>query len=233
LCCSVIMIEWIALLLFLILAGMTFKESFVDAEFTSSTTGSAKYGVGSAGVASSVTRPTLESGVWKSKIDAQAPIGANDDDYIKVLQAFYDKVYAPAPLKPTVAQLETFLEGPDVRGLPVDTAALRLIIADAFHLDAGQTAAAREEAQTNFTPTKNLEPSMGRDQVFDRLEAGYRPADSRQGGPVPEGYYAPLVQQGKPRRTGEVDYESAGRTNTQFYDVCSETKTPGCEENVL
>ena len=167
------MIEWIALFLFLILAGMTIKESFVDTEFTSSTQGSAKYGVGGAGVATSVTRPTLESGVWKSKIDAQAPIGANDDDYIKVLQAFYDKVYVPAPLKPTIAQLETFLEGPDVKGLPVDTSALRLIIADAFHLDTGQTAAAREEAQSNFTPTKNLEPSMGRDQVFDRLEADF------------------------------------------------------------
>lgn len=227
------MIEWIALILFLILTGMTLKESFVDPEFTSSTQGSAKYGVGGAGVASGVTRPTLESGAWKSKIDAQAPIGANDDDYIKVLQAFYDKVYVPAPLKPTTTQLEAFLAGPDVKGLPVDTGALRLIIADAFHLDAGKTAAAKEQEQIKFTPTKNLEPEMGREQVYVRLEKDYRPADSREGGPVPEGYYAPLIQQARPRRTGEVEYGSAGKTSTQFYDVCSETKTLGCEENVL
>ena len=232
-CCPVIMIEWFALILFVILAGLTFRESFVDPEFTSTTEGAKKYGVAGVGVASGVTRPTLESGSWKSKIDAQVPIGANDDDYIKVLQAFYDKVYAPATVKPTTAQLEAFLAGPDVNGMPVDTNALRLIIADAFHLDAASSAAAKEQAQVKFNPTKNLEPSDGRDEVYTREEKDYEPSDTRRGGPVPEGYYAPLIQQGKPRRTGEVEYGSAGKTSTQFYDVCSETKTPGCEENVL
>jgi len=227
------MIEWFALILFLILAGLTFRESFVDPEFTSTTEGAAKYGVGGVGVASGVTPPTLESGAWRSKIDAQVPIGANDDDYIKVLRAFYDKVYSPATIKPTVTQLEAFLAGPDVKGIPVDTNALRLIITDGFHLDAGASAVAKEQAQVKFNPTKNLEVSDGRDEVYTREEKEYEPADIRQGGPVPEGYYAPLIQQGKPRRTGEVEYGSAGKTSTQFYDVCSDTKKPGCEENVL
>ena len=40
-------------------------------------------------------RPTLEDAAWRSKIDAQAPIGASDDDYIAALQKFYDTVYFP------------------------------------------------------------------------------------------------------------------------------------------
>ena len=223
-CCPVIMIEWFALLVFVGLVMWSLRETFVDTEFTSG---------GSTGVPSAVTRPSLESGSWKSKIDAQTPIGANDDDYIKVLQAFYDKVYSPSPTKPTTAQLEAFLAGPDVNGVPVDTGALRLIIVSAFHLDSGKTAAAKEQEQIKFTPTKNLEPAMGLDEVFTRDEEDYRPADSRRGSPLPEGYYAPLVQQSKPRRLGEANYASVGRTGMQFYDVCSETKTPGCEENVL
>ena len=40
---------------------------------------------------------------WLSKIDASAPIGGNDDDYLKVLQKFYDEIYEPArKANPTV-----------------------------------------------------------------------------------------------------------------------------------
>jgi hypothetical protein len=171
--------------------------------------------------------------MWKSKVDAQVPIGANDDDYIKVIRAFYDKVYFPSPTKSTVADIETFLKSPDVVGLPLDTNALRKILADGFHIQPAETAAAREQRQTKFTPTKNLEPSMGRDQVFDRTELEYRPADPRNDGPVPEGHYALLKQQGRPRRSGEANYETVGKTGTLFYDVCTESKREGCEENVL
>ena len=38
-------------------------------------------------------RPTRNA-EWLSKIDAQAPIGGNDDDYLVVLQKFYDEVYS-------------------------------------------------------------------------------------------------------------------------------------------
>jgi hypothetical protein len=222
------MIEWIALSLFILLFLWSIRETFVDTEFKSS-------GVG---VSTSVQRPPEDTGspayaMWKSKVDAQVPIGANDEDYIKAIRAFYDKVYDPSPTKPTTANIEAFLKSSDVTGLPLDTNALRMVIADGFHIQAGETAAAREKRQTKFTPTKNLEPSMGRDQVYDRTEEEYRPADPRNDGPVPEGHYAPLKQQGRPRRLGEANYQSVGKTGTLFYDVCSETKTPGCEENVL
>ena len=222
------MIEWIALSLFILLILWSIRETFVDTEFKSS-------GVG---VSTSVQRPPEDTGspvyaMWKSKVDSQVPIGANDDDYIKAIRAFFDKVYDPSPTKPTTANIEAFLKSPDVVGLPLDTNALRVIIADGFHIDAGETAAAREKRQTKFTPTKNLEPSMGRDQVYDRTELEYTPADPRADGPVPEGHYAPLKQQGRPRRLGEANYETVGKTGTLFYDVCSESKREGCEENVL
>jgi hypothetical protein len=222
------MIEWIALSLIILLFVWSIRETFEDTEFKSS-------GVG---VSTAVQRPPSDTGapayqMWKSKVDAQVPIGANDDDYIKVIRAFYDKVYFPSPTKSTVADIETFLKSPDVVGLPLDTNALRKILADGFHIQPSETAAAREQRQTKFTPTKNLEPSMGRDQVFDRTELEYRPADPRNDGPVPEGHYAPLKQQGRPRRSGEANYETVGKTGTLFYDVCTESKREGCEENVL
>jgi hypothetical protein len=222
------MIEWIALSLIILLFIWSIRETFEDTEFKSS-------GVG---VSTAVQRPPTDTGapayqMWKSKVDAQVPIGANDDDYIKVIRAFYDKVYFPSPTKSTVADIETFLKSPDVVGLPLDTNALRKILADGFHIQPSETAAAREQRQTKFTPTKNLEPSMGRDQVFDRTELEYRPADPRNDGPVPEGHYAPLKQQGRPRRSGEANYETVGKTGTLFYDVCTESKREGCEENVL
>ena len=223
------MIEWFALALFVALVVWTLREKFVDTEFQSG---------GRVGVATAVQRPPSDSNsplyaVWKSKIDAQVPIGANDDDYIKVLQAFYDKVYAPASMKPTTADIEKFLVGPDVNGVPVDPGALRIIISEAFHIMPSESAAAREERQIKFMPSKNLEPSNARDEVYTRDEEDYEPADTRRGGPLPEGYYAPLKQQGKPRRPGEAEYATVGKTGTLFYDVCNETKKPGCEENVL
>jgi hypothetical protein len=222
------MIEWIALSLLILLIFWSFRETFVDTEFKSS-------GVG---VSTSVQRPPDDTAspayqMWKSKVDAQVPIGANDDDYIKAIRAFYDKVYEPSPTKPTTTDIETFLKSPDVAGLPLDTNSLRLILASGFHIQSTETAAAREKRQTKFTPSKNIEPSMGRDQVFDRTELDYTPADPRADGPLPEGHYKPIKQQGRPRRLGEPDYETVGKTGTLFYDVCTESKREGCEENVL
>lgn len=204
---------WILAILLLLLLW-SLRESFTDTEFTN------------------VTRPSLEDGAWKSKIDSQVPIGANDADYITALQAFYDKVYHPAEMKPTTAALEAFLAGPDVTGKPVDNGALRKIIAAAFHIEPGISAAAKEEQQVRFKPSKALEPSDGRDEVRTREEEDYRPSDTRIG-ELPEGKYAPVEQQLKPRRPGEKDYGTSGKTSTQFYDVCVETNKPGCEENVL
>ncbi len=237
-CCPVIMIEWIALTVFLLIVVFSLRETFVDAEFTSSTEGSAKYGVGGAGVATAVQRPPEDTkspvyAVWKSKIDAQVPIGANDDDYMKAIRAFYDKVYNPAATKPTTADIERFLASSDVTGTPIDPSALRMILSSGFHITPEGTAAAREQKQKKFTPSSAIEPKDGRDQVYTRTEEPYDPADKRSGGPVPEGYYAPLRQQQKPRRSGEAEYETVGKTGLLFYDVCSETNSPGCTENVL
>lgn len=223
------MIEWIALTVFLLLVVLSVRETFVDAEFTSG---------GAVGVATSVQRPPEDTkspiyAVWKSKIDAQVPIGANDDDYMKAIRAFYDKVYNPATEKPTTEDIERFLTSSDVAGTTLDPGALRMILSTGFRIQPGGTAAARELEQTKFTPSEALEPRDGRDQVYTRTEEDYRPADPRPGGPLPEGYYAPLRQQQKPRRPGEADYETVGKTGLLFYDVCSETKSPGCRENVL
>jgi len=229
LCCSVIMIEWIALTIFLLLVVLSLQETFVDTEFKSG---------GAVGVATAVQRPPDDVkspiyAVWKSKIDAQVPIGANDDDYMKAIRAFYDKVYNPAVNKPTTADIERFLAGPDVTGTTIDPNALRMVLSDGFHIKPGKSAAAKELEQVKFSPSKALEPGDGRDEVYTRTEDGYRPADPRRGGPVPEGYYAPLLQQQKPRRPGEADYETVGKTGLLFYDVCSESNDPECRENVL
>ena len=223
------MIEWIALALFVVVVLWTMRETFVDTEFKSG---------GATGVATAVQRPPDDPklplyAVWKSKIDAQAPIGANDGDYIKAIQAFYDKVYDPSPTKPTIEDIERFLTSSDVTGTTIDSGALRLVLADGFHIHPGGSAAAKERNQVKFSPSKNLEPKDGRDEVRTREEEVYQPADPRIGGPVPEGYYAPLVQQTKPRRLGEAQYETVGKTSTLFYDVCAESNTPGCRENVL
>jgi hypothetical protein len=85
---------WILVAVAILLFLYTLRESFTDTEFTN------------------VTRPSLEDGAWRSKIDDQVAIGANDADYIKALQAFYDNVYKPAAVKPTTADIETFLKGP-------------------------------------------------------------------------------------------------------------------------
>jgi hypothetical protein len=201
------------LALYLLVLGV--HECFVDTEFTN------------------VTRPDLNSGAWKSKIEAQAPIGANEEQYIKSLQAFYDNVYLPSPTKPTTTDVESFLAGPNVVGKPVDTEAIRLILVDAFHIETTQTAAAKEKKQIQFDINPaDLEPANGRDEVRVRSEANYFPADPVFG-KLPEGNYAPVNQQAKPRHPGFKDYKTAGRTSVLFYDVCTDSKRPGCEQNVL
>lgn len=228
-CCSVIMIEWIALTVLLLLLVLSVRETYVDTETKSG---------GAVGVATAVQRPPEDTkspiyAVWKSKIDSQVPIGANEEDYMKAIRAFYDKVYNPATSKPTTADIERFLTSADVAGTPIDSGALRLILSAGFRIQPGGTAAAREKQQTKFTPSSAIEPKDGRDEVYTRTEEIYNPADKKPGGPLPEGHYAPLRQQQKPRRLGEADYETVGKTGLLFYDVCTETREPGCEENVL
>lgn len=182
-------------------------------------------------------RPS-RSADWLSKIDAEAPIGGNDDDYIAALQQFYDQVYKPARTEnPNVFIRDTAVQSfVDSRTFPgVDKAALRKIITAGFAVERTGSAAAREQKQivttgalAGFTGA-NLEPSMGVDQVRSRKESTYVPADSRKGN-LPEGLYAPVEQQETPRREGTWDDKSTSWTQTKFYDVCEDEE---CAKNVL
>ena len=179
-----------------------------------------------------VQRPTLESAVWRSKIDASSPIGANDEDYIRAIQQFYDTVYAPLPVPKTLKEsdIDSFLASAK---LPpgIDKASLHTILADAFRATSGLTAAAKELKQIQFQPSSNIEPSMGVDEVFVRTEDEYTPAE-KKGMPLPEGDYEPIAQQAVPRHHGSRDYNTTSWRSTMPYDVC-ESGDAACTENVL
>jgi hypothetical protein len=164
---------------------------------------------------SPVSRPE-KNGVWLSKIDAEATLGGNDDDYIRVLQAFYDKVYKPAEIKPKDSDIETFLKTPDANIPGVDPGALRKIIAAGFHTERTITGAQREQGEIAFEPDASiLQPKDGVDEVFVRTESIYTPADNRIG-ELPEGVYKPVVQQAEPRHSGEYDDRSTSWHSGQF-----------------
>jgi hypothetical protein len=184
------------------------REYFVDTEF------------------SPVTRPSRSTD-WLSKIDAEAPIGGDDDEYIAVLQAFYDKVYVPSPNRPKDTDVEVFLKTPDANRPGIDINAMRKIIAAGFRVERTTTAAQREEKEIKFKPTEALEPKDGRDQVYNRTEQIYVPADTRIG-ELPEGVYEPTEQQERPRRPGY--WSGTSWTGTKFYGVCAGGP---CEQNVL
>lgn len=164
---------------------------------------------------------------WLSKIDAEASIGANDDDYIRVLQQFYDEIYLPArTANPSVfiedKQVKDFAEKVSIPG--VDKQAIRKIITAGFAVQRTGTAAAREEEQivksgalAGFTGA-NLAPSMGVDEVRTRTEKTYVPADSRKG-KLPEGVYSPVEQQEEPRREGIPAQQSLERTDLMYYSL--------------
>lgn len=174
---------------------------------------------------SPVTRPA-KNATWLSKIDAEAPIGGNDDDYIAVLQAFYDKVYVPSAVRPKDTDVEAFLKSADGQKPGVDPNSLRKIIAAGFRIERTLPASAREEAQIKFQPSAALQPQMGVDQVYNRTEPTYTPADSRKG-ELPEGLYAPTEQQAAPRRPGTWDDKSTSWSKASFFSTCP------CAENVL
>lgn len=161
---------------------------------------------------------------WLSKIDAEAPIGADDDEYIAVLQRFYDEIYKPArTANPTVfikdTQVKTFADSTT----GVDKAAIRKIITAGFAVERTGSAAAREEAQSVKTGAlagfkgENLQPEMGVDEVRTRKEDTYVPVDTRKG-KLPEGLYAPVKQQEEPRREG-VSPQVLDRTDLMYYSL--------------
>jgi hypothetical protein len=216
--------EWLWILA--ALAGLVFllyiqHETFVDKE-------------------SPVTRPEVTSSVWKSKVDAETPIGANDDDYIRTLQLFYDTKYSPASIttKPSITDVDNFIKSASIPA-GIDTAILKKLIKNGFRIESGMTAAAREKSQIVKEQTAEqiakdielLNPDKGVDQVRTRTEEIYVPADTEKG-MLPEGKYAPVEQQDTPRHSGERDYKSTSWTNARFFDVC-ESGDKACMENVL
>lgn len=164
---------------------------------------------------------------WLSKIDAEAPVGGNDDDYLRVLQQFYDEVYLPA----RTANSTVFINDSEVKAFAdkvtipgVDKESIRKIITAGFAVRRSGTAAAREQEQIVKTGAlagfegKNLEPSMGVDEVRTRKEITYVPADQRKGR-LPEGVYTPVPQQEEPRREGIPAQQSLDRTDLMYYSL--------------
>lgn len=211
------MILWLLSALALLLFAWGYKETFADPEY-------------------SVTRPSLEDPSWRSKIDAEAPIGGNDEDYIRALQVFYDTVYVPSPTKPRDVDVERFLASPQGSVAGVDPISLRRILTNGFHIDLTTSSAAREQQQIETEGAlagfegKNLEPGNGRDQVFSRTEVIYTPADSRKGD-LPEGLYAPTMQT-EPLRPGDFDAKSTSWSSVTPASFC-EDGDEACMKNVL
>jgi hypothetical protein len=173
-----------------------------------------------------------EGAAWRSKIDAQIPIGQSDEDYMTALQKFYDTIYSPMRTEnktasPTDAQVETFLSGVTIPNISKDS--LRQIILSGFSIDRSGSAAAREEKQIKFQPSEALEPRDGVDQVYGRRkEEVYVPADTRRG-ELPEGIYADTPQT-EPTREGIWDDKSISWSPAAFASVCEGGK---CAQNVL
>lgn len=171
-------------------------------------------------------RPTRNA-EWLSKIDAEASIGANDDDYLRVLQQFYDEIYLPARTdNPTVfiddTQVKAFAEKVSVPGM--DKKAIEKIITAGFAVQRTGSAASREQQQIVTTGAlkdfkgENLEPEMGVDQVRSRKEKPYNPADMRRGR-LPEGIYKPVEQQEDPRNEGIPTEQALDRTDLMYYSL--------------
>lgn len=180
-------------------------------------------------------RPSFEGPegtAWKSKIDAQIPIGESRDDYLAALQKFYDEVYvkkrpAGSTSSPRDTDVEAFLTSNSFPN--ISTEALRQILLSGFSIDRSGTAAAREERQKKFTPTEALQPRDGVDQVYGHMQQElYIPADPRPG-PVPEGLYE-ATEQTEPSQEGIWDDKTAGWSPVSFASVCTNEK---CAQNVL
>jgi hypothetical protein len=213
------MVLWWLFAIALLLFALDVRERFTDPEecTVSGVTRGGKPCV------PKVDRPSLNSAAWRSRIDAEAPIGSNDEDYVRALQVFYDKVYAPATIRPKDTDVEAFLKANQGSFPGVDPVSLRRIIASSFRIELTATAAAREQKQlvttgalAGFTGS-NLQPGNARDEVYDRTELMYRPADSRKG-ELPEGLYAP-TEQTEPNRPGDFKVDTASWTSVRPYTL--------------
>lgn len=171
-------------------------------------------------VEGNITRPSIDKKDWTSKIEAQAPIGASNEEYIKVLQQFYDNVYIPKKNQnknPSEADVELTVGA--LNPAVVSPSAMRQIILSGFPVDRAKSAVAREEEQVKIKDKmKNLEPRDGRNQTYPQTELPYKPEDTRIG-ELPEGIYEPVEQQENPRREGQWDNKSISWTRNSFFSL--------------
>lgn len=178
-------------------------------------------------------RPSMDDPAWRSKIDAQAPIGGSDSDYVAALQKFYDEIYAPLRTQnetasPKDTDVEAFLNSNTFPNVSKDS--LRQIILSGFSVDKTESAAAREQRQVKFQPTEALQPRDGVDQVYGRRkEEVYVPAKPEFSDLFSEGNYA-ATPQTEPTREGTWDSKSTSWSPQAFYSVCEGGK---CAQNVL
>ena len=207
------MVVWILLAIALLLLFLRTREHYVE--------------ISGPGVRPSKTAD------WLSKIDAEAPLGGDDDEYIFILQKFYDEIYLPA----RTADATVFIKDTQVKSFAdsvaspsVDKDAIRKIITAGFAVERTGTGAAREQEQIVKTGALadfkglNLQPQMGVDEVRTRTEVDYVPTDTRLG-KLSEGLYAPVEQQEEPRNEGLTD-----DMYTNFFNVCEGEE---CAKNVL
>lgn len=210
---------WIVFLAIVVLILNLAREHFTDPE-ECTTTGVTR---GGKACVPKITRPSVEDSRWRSKVEAEMPIGQNTADYIRVLQAFYDKVYVPSAVRPTEAQIDAFLASPDASVAGTSPESTKKIMLSGFNLASALKGEAREDKQIVTTGAlagfkgKELEPKMAVDEVRTRKEIPYIPADSRQG-ELPEGIYEETPQT-TPTRTGEWDDKSISWTRAQFFSV--------------
>jgi hypothetical protein len=159
--------------------------------------------------------------VWESKITALAPSDAYAPDYISVLSQFYTTIYLPASSKPTEAIVDTFLASPAGTVSGVDTASLKLLIMDGFHIDGSG------RSDQNFEPSDAaLAPKMGVDEVRTRKEGSYITANPVTSAKFSEGPYAPVTQS-NPLNPGQWEDGTSSWKGPRPASVCP------CAENVM
>jgi hypothetical protein len=173
------------------------------------------------------TRPSMSDAAWRSKVEAQVPIGKSVEDYMAVMQSFYDTKYKPARTANSTAEIpasevEAFLA---TQPATLDKNVLRQIIISGFAVDRG-SAEGREEKQLVTTGalagfkakggSEFIEPKDGVLETWKRDEESYVPADPRLS-TLPEGIYAPLPPSSSPRREGTFPDTSASWTGARPY----------------
>jgi hypothetical protein len=202
------MVFWLFLLsLMLLIANI--HESFTDTEFKN------------------VKRPDKSDSAWQSKVAAHSDFKSDKDAMTIAAQSFYDKVYKPSPTKPTHDQMVAFVKTTSLT--EQDKTNLIALLTDAFHAEASQTAAAKEQGQIKFQASAAIQPKDARDEVYTREEKDYYPEVPGFSREFSEGPYQPSVQQPEPRRPGVFNDNSTSWTPNAFASVCEcGSSDPNC-----